>query len=340
MLNLIMTNQHDTLLRQWHMLRFMPRYPLKITARAVLDKLETSGFKVTKRTVERDLNELSLAFPLALDDRDKPYGWSWQKDAPSFDLPGIGANEALTLVMVEQHLNNLLPNSTVDVLKPYFKSAHKHLDATVSARHVKSWLSKVRTVQPSQTLLPPKIKPEIQQLISEALLSDRQVEIEYKRRNESKASTHRIHPLALIQRGGLIYLYVRYFDYEDIKIIALHRIKSVKILDTATNTPEGFNIDDEIAKGRFDFGSGSVIELKVKFTAEAGEHLFETPLSKDQHIDVIDDSSLLVTANVPDTPQLLWWLLGFGDGVEVMEPLVIRERISAILKRASNRYQP
>jgi predicted DNA-binding transcriptional regulator YafY len=334
-----MANQHDTLLRQWHMLRLMPRYPLKVTARAVLEKLEADGFTVTKRTVERDLNELSSTFPLTLDDRDKPYGWSWQKDAPSFDLPGIGANEALTLVMVEQHLNNLLPNSTVDVLKPYFKSAHKHLDATTSAQHVKSWLSKVRTVQPSQTLLPPKIKPEVQQLISEALLSDRQVEIEYKRRNESKASTHRIHPLALIQRGGLIYLYVRYFDYEDIKIIALHRIKSVKILDIATIAPEGFNIDDEITQGRFDFGTGSFIELEVKFTAEAGEHLFETPLSKEQHIDVLDDGSLLVRANVPDTPQLLWWLLGFGDGVEVLEPLAIRDRISAILKRASNRYQ-
>lgn len=334
-----MANQHDTLLRQWHMLRLIPRYPHKVTARLVLEKLERTGFKVTKRTVERDLNDLSSAFPLALDDRDKPYGWSWQKDAPSFDLPGIDANEALTLVMVEQHLNNLLPNSTVAVLAPYFKSAHKYLDGTTSANHVKSWLNKVRTVQPNQTLLPPKINPEVQQLISEALLSDRQAEIEYKRRTESKASTHRIQPLALIQRGGLIYLYVRFFDYEDIKIIALHRIKSVKVLDLVTNIPKGFDIDKEIAQGRFDFGKGAMLELKAKFTAEAGEHLFETPLSKEQHIEVVDGGDLLITAQVADTPQLLWWLLGFGDGVEVLEPLAMRERIADMLVKAVTRYQ-
>lgn len=334
-----MANQHDTLLRQWHMLRLIPRYPHKVTARIVLEKLEIAGFKVAKRTIERDLNDLSSAFPLALDDRDKPYGWSWQKDAPSFDLPGIDANEALTLVMVEQYLNNLLPNSTVAVLAPYFKSAHKYLDGTTSANHVKSWLNKVRTVQPSQTLLPPKVNPEVQQLISEALLSNRQAEIEYKRRTESKTSTHRIHPLALIQRGGLIYLYVRFFDYEDIKIIALHRIKSVKVLDIPSNIPQGFDIDKEIADGRFDFGSGSMVELKAKFTAEAGEHLFETPLSKEQRIDVMDDGDLLITAKIADTPQLVWWLLGLGDGVEVLEPLAIRERIGAVLERAANRYR-
>lgn len=334
-----MANQHDTLLRQWHMLRLMPRYPHKITARSILEKLEVAGFKVTKRTIERDLNELSSAFPLALDDRDKPYGWSWQKDAPSFDLPGISANEALTLVMVEQHLTNLLPKSTIAVLEPYFKTAHKYLDVTTSSKTVKSWLNKVRTVQPNQALLPPNIRPDVHQVISEALLLDQQVEIEYSRRGESKPSTYRIHPLALIQRGGLIYLYVRFFDYEEIKIIAMHRINTVKLLDVPSDIPNGFDIDHEIAQGRFDFGEGSTISLKAKFTADAGEHLFETPLSKDQRIRTLDDGSLLVSASVANTPQLIWWLLGFGDGVEVLEPSAIRERISDVFKRAVSRYQ-
>lgn len=334
-----MAKEHDTLLRQWHMLRLIPRFPLKITAGDVLIKLEADGFQVTKRTVERDLIQLSVTFPLALDDRDKPYGWSWQRDAPSFDLPGIGANEALALVMVEQHLNKLLPNSTTAVLEPYFKSAHKYLNATSSAKYVKSWLNKVRTVQPTQTLLAPEIEPEVQQVISEALLTDRQVEIAYKRRSETKEVTYRIHPLALIPRGGLVYLYVRFFDYDDIKMIAMHRIKSASILNEATVVPEGFDIDSEITKGRFDFGNGQIIKLKAKFTAAAGEHLFETPLSNEQHIEMNNDSTLLVTAHVADTPQLVWWLLALGDGVEVLEPLVIRDRISAVLKRAASLYE-
>lgn len=333
-----MALQHDTLLRQWHMLRHIPRYPLKITARALKDKLVLDGFNITKRTVERDLLELSSTFPLALDDREKPYGWSWQKDAPSFDLPGIGNNEALTMVMVEQHLSNLLPASTIDVLKPYFKSAHQHLTATLKAHDVNSWLNKVRTVQPNQSLLAPKIKSDLQRTVSEALLTDKQLKIKYRRRGESKLVEYRIHPLALIQRGGLIYLYVRINDYDDIKILALHRVESAELLSKPTQYPDGFDIEKEIAKGRLDFGSGETITLEVKFSEDAGEHLFETPLSLDQSITEVEEGFLMVTATIPNTPQLLWWLLGFGAGVEVISPLSLRESIKATITKAAKAY--
>jgi predicted DNA-binding transcriptional regulator YafY len=334
-----MTQQHDTLLRQWHMLRHIPRYPLKITARALKDKLDLDGFNITKRTIERDLLELSSTFPLALDDREKPYGWSWQRDAPSFDLPGIGNNEALAMIMVEQHLSNLLPATTIDVLKPYFKSAHQHLTATLKAHNVKTWLNKVRTVQANQTLLAPKIKADLQRTVTEALLNDKQLQITYRRRGESKLVKYRIHPLALIQRGGLIYLYVRINDYEDIKIIALHRFESAEILDESTQYPDNFDIDQEIAKGRLDFGAGETISLKAKFNAEAGEHLFETPLCLNQLIDVQADGCLLVSADVADTPQLLWWLLALGAGVEVLEPLSLRVKVADTLNNAARLYQ-
>ena len=100
------TNQ-DTLIRQWHMLRLVPRYPQKATVQFIRSALQGDGFEVTERTVQRDLNELSVVFPLSVDDREKPYGWSWQKDAPSFNLPGLTVPESLTLTLAEQHLNTI-----------------------------------------------------------------------------------------------------------------------------------------------------------------------------------------------------------------------------------------
>jgi predicted DNA-binding transcriptional regulator YafY len=32
-----------------------------------------------------------------------------------------------------------------------------------------------------------------------------------------------------------------------------------------------------------------------------------------------------VQATVPDTAQLRWWLMGFGEGVEVLEPVSLRD---------------
>ena len=67
--------------------------------------------------------------------------------------------------------------------------------------------------------------------------------------------------------------------------------------------------------------------FRAVFQADSGAHLFETPLSKDQLIVEMPDGRLQVTATVADTPQLQWWLLGLGAGVDVIEPAALRESI-------------
>lgn len=116
----------DTVLRQWHMLRLVQRYPQKISMQAIKGVLEVQGFDSTERTIQRNLVEFSRAFPLVVDDRAKPFGWSWQRDAHSFYLPGLTVSEALTWVLAEPQ-----------------------------PQRGRSWLDKVRTVPPAQTLIPP-----------------------------------------------------------------------------------------------------------------------------------------------------------------------------------------
>ena len=95
---------HGTLQRQWRLLRLLPRYPTKLTASDLLNRLEGEGFETTKRTIERDLMSLSEIFPIFLDDREKPYGWSWQKNAPILDVPGLTAPQALAFALVQRIL--------------------------------------------------------------------------------------------------------------------------------------------------------------------------------------------------------------------------------------------
>jgi predicted DNA-binding transcriptional regulator YafY len=84
--------------------------------------------------------------------------------------------------------------------------------------------------------------------------------------------------------------------------------------------PDDFNIDDYLATGALGFGSGDTIRLKALFTKAVGDHLYESKLSEDQVISETADDRLLVEATVKNTQQLLWWLRGFGDAVEVLEP--------------------
>lgn len=313
-----MPSNQDTLFRHWHMLRRIPRYPSKITVQDLKNALENEDFVVTARTIQRDLQDLSQIFPLVVDDREKPYGWSWQQDARSFDLPGLTVPEALALVMAETHLQNMLPVSVLDHLRPHFRSAHHRLDGEPLPQRGRSWLDKVRNVPPTQPLLPPVINPDIQRDISHALLYEKQAEIAYRKKGETETVTYRIHPLGIVQRGPVLYLYCRLFNYDNTRILALHRIESVTVLAEDAVYPEEFDMDADCAKGIWGFGSGEMIQIKLKFTLSAGEHLYETPLSEDQTIEETADGGLLVTATVADTPQLQWWIRGFGDQVSVI----------------------
>ena len=76
-----MTSQNDTLLRLLTMLRYIPVHPQQVTAKELTKRLETDRFDVSKRTVERDLISLSEIFSLISNERSRPYGWSWSKQA-------------------------------------------------------------------------------------------------------------------------------------------------------------------------------------------------------------------------------------------------------------------
>ncbi len=332
------TNQ-QSLLRQWHMLRMVPRAPLKVAARELCERLGAAGFEVTKRTVERDLKELSTVFPIVVDNRDKPYGWSWLRDASSFDLPGLTLPEALTLTLVEQHLRHHLPPNAVDALRPHFQSAARTLSAVDDAAPPRAWLDKVRSVLPQQPLLPPRMDDECQRIVYQALMQDRQLKLHYRKRDAGTPTVYAsVHPLAVVQRGGLVYLVCMFGGYDDVRTIALHRVVQAEALYEAARRKPGFDVDAYIASGEFGVIAGAPIVLRAVFTRAAGEHLFETPLSEDQVLAVDDAGRLHLAATVPNTRALLWWLLGFGDGVVIEEPASLREELGGIARRMAQAY--
>jgi predicted DNA-binding transcriptional regulator YafY len=312
------------------MLRFIPRAPAKIAVKDLQEQLRDADFKVSTRTVQRDLLDLSTVFPLVSDDREKPYGWSWQREAPSFDLPGLSIPDALTLTLVEQHLRNQLPPTALDALQPQFRSAARILNAMDQSISSKAWLGKVRTIAPLQPLQAPALDEDCQRTVYLALMKDLQLKLSYKKRDAETATVYPVvHPLAIVQRGGIVYLVCTFADYEDVRTLALHRVKEAELIYTTAKRSQGFDLDAFIASGAFGFLTGPPIILRATFQRPVAEHLFETPLSPDQVLEMRDDGSVHLTATVASTRTLVFWLTGFGAAVEVHHPAKLRAELKA-----------
>ena len=229
-------------------------------------------------------------------------------------------------------LAGLLPHATLAQLAPYFRMAGQRLNTLPKGSSYQAWTNKIRVVQPTQPLLPPRIDAKVQQMVSDALLFDRQMVIRYQKRGEDKLREYIAHPLALVQRGAITYLVATLFDYADALLLAMHRITSADILDERVRRPKDFDVDRYIAKGALGFGDGKSVKLEAIFYEPAAEHLYETPLSGDQDITPVDDTHVRVTATVANTPQLEWWLMGFGDAVEVVKPVLLREGVREMVQ--------
>ncbi len=326
----------NTLLRQWELLRLLPAHGAGLSADALCKELEASGFTVSKRQVERDLKALSEIFPLDCNEKGIPYGWRWT-EGRSDDLPGIALTDAISLRVVEETLRPLLPGSVLKAVEPRFRQAAMKLEAMADGNLTAHWVDKVRTVSPTLPLLPPRITPEHLECIQNALLADEQIEVEYQARSQVEAKTLTLNPLGLIQSGPVTYLVATAFTYSEPRLFAVHRVSSARRLHQRIEPRSDFDLDAFIRSGVLQFGGGKAINLEARISKGLARIIEETPLSEDQTLELVGETGR-VFATVLDTPQLHWWILSQGAGIEVLAPTELRTLIASKLAEASEAY--
>lgn len=316
---------NDTLMRQWAMLRAIPRYPRRIDAPTIHARLGDLGMVVSLRTVQRDLNAMAETFPLDFDE-SKPQGWCWREGASQLEVPSMDAHAALTFNLVEQYMQNMLPRSTLSHMAPWFEAAQGVASAQVST--VTKWRDKLRVIPHTLNKVPAPIDPDIQATIYTGLLNERQLQVTYRAITTGKeAKTYPVHPLGLVVMEQVVYLVCTVKDYQDARFLALHRIDSAELLDTPAVRPTAFDIDEFILR---EFGirlGKEPLNLVVRIRGVLAKYLAETPVAADQTMTPIDGAWTRVKVRVQDTIQLRTWLRSLGPDAVVEEPESLRAQL-------------
>lgn len=330
----------QALTRQWETLLRIPQGEPGITCAELTRFLNSRGHDVGRRTVERDLNELSATFGLTVVNPDsKPLRWMWSRDR----LPELGTlnvSDALSLCIAAEMLRSLLPQSMLKALNSKIEQAQRTLSAMESSHPISRWRNKVRFVPATQQLLTPAINEAVLVTLQDALIHERQLQVSYRAFNATKAKQLTLNPLALIVRGPVPYLIATADPYNEPLSFAIHRMRNPKAVETCRRLPpNGFDIDAFIASGRADFGTAEPIKLRASITNELAQYLAETPLAKDQKISATNNpDQWTLTATVPDTWQLEMWILSQAEHMRVLAPKDLKTLIHNRLKMALERY--
>lgn len=328
-------------MRYIEMLQLIPRAPEKITTTQLFDRMQVMGYEIERRTFERNLSRVADYFGITRYDDSKPFGWAWPKDAHHRSTPALSQPEALTLLMVKRHLVQLLPTLVVDALQPQFEQAERRLNGVLSHSELAAWQRKILVVPPTQPLQAPVVPRNIRDGIYSALAANERFKGNYTLKNGTIRREQIFNPLGVVLRGHITYLVATVFDYDDVLLYAMHRFQRVQAMPgEAARTPPGFDLERyALEQQSLGFpGEHGQIDLDVTFFDNAGLHLSESPLSKDQTIEAVAPGQHRIKARVLETEQLMWWLLGFGANVRVDGPPHLRKRLHHAAQAMLARY--
>lgn len=307
------SNAHDTAQIQIELLKRLSRTAPQ-DAKTLHEQLEAAGIVRSRRTIERTLKQMSDTGDISCVQESKPFSYRLPANSKVLAVGTLSAQESLLLDLAKKHMERLLPESMKRSLQALFDQAQRNLRSNLSGTREREWLNKVRSIDSGMPLLAPEIAKGVLEQVSEALYANCWLDLDYRNaKGETKVAD--VMPLGLFQQGPGLYVVVRFKGHENEVSLALHRIKRARNTTLPFERPRDFDLEKFDRDGQAHFGLGRKIRLSFRIAKERGQHLTEMRLAEDQTITETEDGQLQVSATVPDTLKLTWWLDGFRDAV-------------------------
>lgn len=329
----------NTLSRQWELLKLLPTHGSGATARSLQESLVEAGFQTTKRTVERDLEDLATVFAIRKNDKGAPFGFSWAPPT-TMQLSAITVFEALTLSLVHETLRPLIPAFMLSALEPRFALASSKLSALEKKSPTARWPEKVASVPAGLPLIAPTIDADCLASAQLALMNERQLTGRYYSAHRDKASDLMLNPLGLVQRGPITYLVATAVPYDDVRQYALHRLSGLTVSTHSAQQIEGFDLKTYVGSGAMQFGDNATGSITLEAWVSTGllRLLRETPLSVEMETMSSDDGGW-IRAQVADSWELEWWLLSHTGSIAVTAPEALKQRLIQRLQKGLQLYE-
>ncbi|WP_430226936.1 helix-turn-helix transcriptional regulator [Paraburkholderia tropica] len=266
----------------------------------------------------------------------------------------MGAAEAVAFHILQRFAGNKLPAAVTRDIEPLFAAANVRLSQEkADSRIYRAWPDKVDSVDGTFALIRPNLPEDIFHVIATATFFEREVSLRYRpagKLDTEDLKSKIVWPLALVESAGVMYMVAQDPSFEPRKdkpkikwlrsLFRLDRIVSAAESGKTFAYPEDFSLRSYVeAEQAFNFLTEPAVQLSVAFDGNAGNHLKETPMSKDQKLETLDDGRLKVTGTVIPSLKLRWWLRSFGASVEILSPPSLREEFAAEYRTLATRYR-
>ena len=290
--------------------------------------------QVSRRTIFRDLGLLRASgLPLAFDETDERYRLPPPSYLPPMDFT---AEEALAMIVLCQELGN---GKGLPFLGPARAAAAK-LESSLPAQmreHLRAALGAIEIRPPPANPLP-RHAAVYQQLLT-AIARHRCVRIEYDSLFERQRISTRLSPYRLLFSRRSWYVIGRSSLHRSVRTFNLARIDGLELLADRFHVPRGFSIARHL-RGAWHLipEPGPDHEVLVRFSPMVAQNVAEVLWHKTQRVTHNSDGTLDFRVKVSGLGEISWWILGYADQAEVIEPPELRQLVAQRAAATTARY--
>jgi predicted DNA-binding transcriptional regulator YafY len=175
----------------------------------------------------------------------------------------------------------------------------------------------------------------------DAIRDQTALEITYRSYRHDNAKEYLVHPYLLKEYRNRWWLLGRDEKTNKVLTLGLDRIIKFKVSTRKFKINDLFHPDtffDKVIGVSIDY-NGKPEDIILKVNPVSVQHVESKPMHRDQEeLRREKDGSLIIKLNLMINYELKATILGFGDGIEVLEPKSLRDEIKAIHEKSCAQY--
>jgi predicted DNA-binding transcriptional regulator YafY len=297
----------------------------------IADRLNSEGFEINRKTVERDIEDISLDHPLsetASNPRRFYFDGEFKLD---FELT-FDEGQLQTIILALESLKQMSPK----VLKSLCSDVETTLVSKLPKALAKEFehLKSISNSAPTILGEGGEIGPGVFETVLTCLRKGKVFECHYSSPDEARFSDRKrtFAPLKL-HFAGAPYLYVYDCEDHEIKMLRISRIHKPVRTEIPVDKKRAKEIKLDHVFGGYGKGAEAVINYAIVCTKPMALKFKEQKIHSSQKIEVLKDGLFEITFTVNDSEEVVRLLAQYGEFIKEIRPHAVYEKVKGIWRK-------
>jgi proteasome accessory factor B len=168
--------------------------------------------------------------------------------------------------------------------------------------------------------------------LQQAIVKKRKVNIRYHSLFEGTIIDVELSPYHLLYNKRAWYVLGRSSLHESVRTFKLNRIRELTTTQRCFVDGEKFDVYDYLGRAWSMIPEGRIYDIKLRFLPKVANNVAEVQWHSTQKVVHNNDGSATVEFRVDGLGEITWWILGYGDQVQVLAPKTLREKVLEVAK--------